>query len=103
MLLARTCNFFAAFTALALFLFFAGNFQGFTAKTLFLLLTILKFSSFFCLLAGVVFCAFLVYDRLRARAALRRRDYVLAGLTFAFGCAVLFISQFIIVLTLPKL
>ncbi|MCL1818302.1 MAG: hypothetical protein FWG35_05170 [Spirochaetaceae bacterium] len=97
------CIFFSSFTALALLLFFAGNYQGFTAKALFLLLDILKFSSFFCALAGAAYCALLARGTRRGSFRIRARDFVLAGLTLVFGLTVLFISQFIIVLTLPKL
>ena len=97
------CIFFFSFTVLTLLLFFAGNFQEFTAKTLFLLLNILKISSFLCALAGAVYLALLVRGVLRKFAGLRARDFALAGLSLVFGLAVLFASQFIIVLTLPKL
>ena len=97
------CIFFFTFTAMALLLFFAGNFQGFMAKTMLLLLDILKFSSFLCALAGVAHFIYLIYGTLRKLKGVRMRDFALAGLSFTFGLTVLFASQFIIVLTLPKL
>ena len=97
------CIFFFFFTTLALFLFFTGNFQGFTAKALLFLLDIIKFSSFLCALAGAAHLFLLVRGSLRKTAKFRARDFVLAGLSLTFGLSVLFTSQFIIVLTLPKL
>ena len=100
--IALGCIFFFSFTALALFLFFTGNFQGFTTKALFFLLNILKFSSFLCALSGAAYLVLLVHRKLRTKRGFSR-DFALAGLTFAFGLAVLLVSQFIIVLILPKL
>jgi hypothetical protein len=102
--LANACIFFFSFTLLVLLVFLSGNFQGFTARSLFLLLDILKSSSFLCLLAGIAYLSWLI------RAALKKRFYPLplpldfgfAALCLLFGLSILLVSQFIIVVTMPK-
>ena len=101
--LAGLCIFFLSFSALVVYVFLAGNFQGFTAFTLLLLLDILKYSSFLCTLAGAGYLACLLAGVFRKTMTVRRRDYALAGVSFAFGLFTLLVSQFIIVVTLPKL
>jgi hypothetical protein len=102
LILADFCIFFFSFTALAALVFLAGNFQGFTARTQMLLLGILKFSSCACLLAGAGYLAYLAAQALRKSAGLAWRDFALAGASLVFGLAALLVSQFIIVITLPK-
>jgi hypothetical protein len=102
LILADFCIFFFSFTALAALVFLAGNFQGFTVRTQMLLLDILKFSAFACALAGAGYLAYLTARAPQKRAALARRDFALAGTSLVFGLAALFVSQFIIVITLPK-
>jgi hypothetical protein len=98
------CVFFFSFTILALMVFLSGNFQGFTARSLFLLLDILKFSSFLCLLAGAAYLACLITGLVKkVPFPCPRRSLTLAAVSLVFGLAVLLASHFIIALTLPKL
>ena len=97
------CVFFVSFTALTLLLFFAGNFQGFTARALFFLLDILKVSSFLCALSGAVYLIVLVRGVIVKSLKPLARNLAFAVFSLLFGLGVLFAAQFIIVLTLPKL
>ena len=101
--LAGFCIFFFSFSALVVYVFLAGNFQGFTTSTQLLLLDILKYSAFFCTLAGAGHLSYILIGAFRKTVAWRPRDFTLAGITFAFGLTALLVSQFIIVVTLPKL
>ncbi|MDR1931719.1 MAG: hypothetical protein LBQ57_02740 [Spirochaetales bacterium] len=100
---ADFCIFSSSFTALALMVFLSGNFQGFTGRSLFLLLDILKFSSFLCFLAGSAWLAYLVTGSAKKFLLPRPRHFVFAAFSLIFGLAVLLAAQFIFVLTLPKL
>jgi hypothetical protein len=106
MLLTNACVFFLAFTALVFLVFLAGNFQGFTASSLFLVLDILKFSSFLCFAAGIIHlcCLIFFFSAAREPSFLRPkpRDIIFAVLCLFFGLGILLLSQFILGLTLPK-
>jgi hypothetical protein len=106
-ILTSACVFFFSFTALVLLVFFAGNFQGFTARSLFLLLDILEFSAFLCLASGAACLCWLI---LAAAGKLpfsppqpRLREFALAVFCLLFGLGILALSRFILGLTLPKL
>ncbi|MDR3201156.1 MAG: hypothetical protein LBT68_06810 [Spirochaetales bacterium] len=100
---ADSCVFFSSFTALVLMVFLSGNFQGFTGHSLFLLLDILKFSSFLCFFAGFVYLAYLVTGVVKKFPLPPPVYFTLAAFCLVFGLTVLLVSQFIITLTLPKL
>ena len=124
-ILAGLCFFFFSFTALVVLVFFAGNFQGFTTATQMQLLDIMKYSAFLSVLAGLVFLTYLLVRILRFASinrpngregrktngktytftSIKRRkhDIVFAVLALSLGLGALFVSQFIIVITLPKL
>jgi hypothetical protein len=82
--------------------FISGNFQGFTAHSLFLLLDILKFSAFLCFLAGLVCLVYLINGRKKKKLIPGPRHITFAAFCLIFGLAILFASQFTFVLTLPK-
>ncbi|MDR1317674.1 MAG: hypothetical protein LBK13_12455 [Spirochaetales bacterium] len=103
-LLTKTCMFFLFFTLLVFLLFFAGNFQDFTTASLVLLLDILRLSAFLCSAAAVARTLRLVFAVARKESRQPRPgEFVFAAFCLIFAVCVLFLSQFILGLTLPKL
>ncbi|MDR1180096.1 MAG: hypothetical protein LBK44_06290 [Spirochaetales bacterium] len=103
-LLTKTCIFFLFFTLLVFLLFFAGNFQDFTAASLFLLLDILRLSAFLCSAAAAAQILRLVFAVARKKSRQPRLiEFIFAAFCLIFAICVLFLSQFILGLTLPKL
>jgi uncharacterized membrane protein YhaH (DUF805 family) len=98
---ADFCIFFLSFSVLDFMIFLAGNFRGYIARSQFLLLNILRISCFLCLLSGFAYLVYLIRAALKKSPPPGPRDFVLAGLSLGFGGLFLFVSHFIIVITLP--